>query len=102
MVLSVVMIYGTVAAGAVQSALNKISGIMVEKQVTAVIVMKEDDATELGDTRGYKFGILANRDQENTQKLLSAMRRAWVRSNTREYETPADMADALYDVRSRL
>ena len=96
-VLSVVIIYGTVAAGAVQSALNKISGIMVEKQVTAVIVMKEDDATELGDTRGYKFGILANRDQENTQKLLSAMQESMGQIDTREYETPADMADALYD-----
>ena len=96
-VLSVAMIYGTVAAGAVQSALNKISGIMVEKQVTAVIVMKEDDATELGDTRGYKFGILANRDQENTQKLLSAMQESMGQIDTREYETPAAMADALYD-----
>lgn len=96
-VLSVVMIYGTVAAGAVQSALNKISGIMVEKQVTAVIVMKEDDATELGDTRGYKFGILANRDQENTRKLLSAMQESMGQIDTREYETPAAMADALYD-----
>ena len=96
-VLSVVMIYGTVAAGAVQSALNKISGIMVEKQVTAVIVMKGDDATELGDTRGYKFGILANRDQENTQKLLSAMQESMGQIDTKEYETPAAMADALYD-----
>lgn len=96
-VLSVAMIYGTVAAGAVQSALNKISGIMVEKQVTAVIVMKEDDATELGDTRGYKFGILANRDQENTRKLLSAMQESMGQIDTREYETPAAMADALYD-----
>lgn len=96
-VLSVAMIYGTVAAGAVQSALNKISGIMVEKQVTAVIVMKEDDATELGDTRGYKFGILANRDQENTQKLLSAMQESMGQIDTREYETPAAMADAMYD-----
>ena len=96
-ILSVAMIYGTVAAGAVQSALNKISGIMVEKQVTAVIVMKEDDATELGDTRGYKFGVLANRDQENTQKLLSAMQESMGQIDTREYETPAAMADALYD-----
>ena len=80
------------AAGAVQSALNKISGIMVEKQVTAVIVMKEDDATELGDTRGYKFGILANRDQENTQKLLSAMQESMGQIDTKEYETPAAMA----------
>ena len=37
--LSAAMIYGTVAAGAVQAALSKISGIVVEKQVTAVIVM---------------------------------------------------------------
>ena len=70
---------------------------MVEKQVTAVIVMKEDDATELGDTRGYKFGILANRDQENTRKLLSAMQESMGQIDTREYETPAAMADALYD-----
>lgn len=96
-VLSVAMIYGTVAAGAVQSALNKISGIMVEKQVTAVIVMKEDDATELGDTRGYKFGILSNRDQENTQQILTAVQKSLGQVDTLDYETPAAMVDALYD-----
>ena len=63
----------------------------------AVIVMKEDEATELGDTQGYKFGILTNRDQENTQKLLSAMQESMGQIDTREYETPAAMADALYD-----
>ena len=96
-VLSGVMIYGTVAAGAVQDALSKISGIMIEKQVTAVIVMKEDDATELGDTKGYRFGILANRDQENTHQILSAMKEGMGEIKTAEYETPAAMADALYD-----
>ena len=96
-VLSGVMIYGTVAAGAVQDALSKISGIMIEKQVTAVIVMKEDDATELGDTKGYRFGILSNRDQANTQQILSAMKEGMGEIKTAEYETPAAMADALYD-----
>lgn len=96
-ILSALMIYGTVAAGAVQAALNKISGIMVEKQVTAVIVMKEDDAVDLGDTRGYKFGVLANRDQENTKQLLSAMQESMGQVDTLEYETPAAMVDALYD-----
>ena len=91
------MIYGTVAADAVQSALNKISGVMVEKQVTAVIVMQEDDAEELGDTRGYNFGILSNRDTENTQAILSAMKEGMGEIKTKEYETPAAMADALYD-----
>ena len=95
--LSAGMIYGTVAAGAVQSALNKISGIMIEKQVTAVIVMKEDDATELGDTKGYRFGVLSNRDQANTQQILSAMKEGMGEIKTAEYETPAAMADALYD-----
>ena len=70
--LSAGMIYGTVAADAVQSALNKISGVVVEKQVTAVIVMKEDEAEDLGDTSGYTFGTLANRDLENTQKIVAA------------------------------
>ena len=72
--LSAGMIYGTVAADAVQSALNKISGVVVEKQVTAVIVMKEDEAEELGDTSGYTFGTLANRDLENTQKIVAAIK----------------------------
>ena len=95
--LSAGMIYGTVAADAVQDALNKISGVMVEKQVTAVIVMKEDDAEELGDTKGYCFGILKSRDTENTQAILSAMKEGMGEIETKEYETSAAMADALYD-----
>lgn len=95
--LSAGMIYGTVAAGAVQSALNKISGVMVEKQVTAVIVMKEDEATDLGDTKGYRFVILANRDTNNTQQILSAMEKSMGKVETASYDTPAEMADALYD-----
>ena len=95
--LSAGMIYGTVAAGAVQSALNKISGVMVEKQVTAVIVMKEDEATDLGDTKGYRFGILANRDTNNTQQILAAMEKSMGTVETTAYDTPAEMADALYD-----
>lgn len=95
--LSAGMIYGTVAAGAVQSALSKISGIMVEKQVTAVIVMKEDEATDLGDTKGYRFGILADRDTENTRQILAAMEKSMGTVETTAYDTPAEMADALYD-----
>lgn len=95
--LSAGMIYGTVAAGAVQSALSKISGIMVEKQVTAVIVMKEDEAADLGDTKGYRFGILADRDTENTQQILAAMEKSMGTVETTAYDTPAEMADALYD-----
>lgn len=95
--LSAGMIYGTVAAGAVQSALSKISGIMVEKQVTAVIVMKEDEAADLGDTKGYRFGILADRDTENTRQILAAMEKSMGTVETAAYDTPAEMADALYD-----
>lgn len=82
--LSAAMIYGTVAAGAVQAALNKISGIAVEKQVTAVIVMKEDEATELGDTKGYRFGVLAGRDTENTQQILAALNKSMGQVKTRD------------------
>ena len=95
--LSAGMIYGTVAADAVQSALNKISGVVVEKQVTAVIVMKEDEAEELGDTSGYTFGTLANRDLENTQKIVAAIKEGLGDIKTKEYETPEAMVDALYD-----
>ncbi len=95
--LSAGMIYGTVAADAVQSALNKISGVVVEKQVTAVIVMKEDEAEELGDTSGYTFGTLANRDLENTQQIVAAIKEGLGDIKTKEYETPEAMVDALYD-----
>lgn len=95
--LSACMIYGTVAAGAVQAALNRISGNTVEKRVTAVIVMKDDDAVELGDTKGYRFGILANRDAENTQKILTAMKRDMGVVDTAQYDSPTALADALYD-----
>ena len=95
--LSAGMIYGTVAADAVQSALNKISGVVVEKQVTAVIVMKEDEAEELGDTAGYIFGTLANRDVENTQQIVAAIKEGLGEIKTKEYETPEAMVDALYD-----
>lgn len=97
MLLSAGMIYGTVAANAVQDALNKISGVVVEKQVTAVVVMKDDPADELGDTKGYCFGILKNRDTENTQAILSAVRKGLGEVETKEYENSAAMADALYD-----
>lgn len=95
--LSAAMIYGTVAAGAVQAALSKISGIVVEKQVTAVIVMKEDEATELGDTKGYRFGVLADRDTENTQQILAALNKSMGQVKTSDYKTPAALVDALYD-----
>ena len=95
--LSAGMIYGTVAADAVQSALNKISGVVVEKQVTAGSVMKEDEAEELGDTSGYTFGTLANRDLENTQKIVAAIKEGLGDIKTKEYETPEAMVDALYD-----
>ena len=68
---------------------------MVEKQVTAVIVMKEDEATDLGDTKGYRFGILANRDTNNTQQILSAMEKSMGKVETASYDSPAEMADAL-------
>ena len=95
--LSAGMIYGTVAADAVQNALNKISGVMVEKQVTAVIVMKEDEADELGDTAGYIFGTLADRDVENTKQIVAAIKEGLGDIKTKEYDTPEAMVDALYD-----
>ena len=95
--LSAAMLYGTVAVGAVQSALNRISGKLTEKEVTAVIVRASDSATELGDTAGYQYGILANADASNTKTLLDAIRDSLGTVKTTSYDTPAALVDGLYD-----
>lgn len=96
-ILSIAMIYGTVAVGAIQSALNKISGILIEKQITAVIVMADDDAVSVGDTYGYTYGILSKSDSANTNTLLDIIEKEIHTVDTNSYDSPAALATALYD-----
>lgn len=66
LIISAVMIYAISAADAVQSALVNVSGKLVEKEITYVVVLKDSDAKEIGDAIGYNFGALSNADQKNT------------------------------------
>ena len=50
-----------------------------------------------GRYQGYRFGILADRDTENTRQILAAMEKSMGTVETTAYDTPAEMADALYD-----
>ena len=95
--LSAAMLYGSIAVGAVQSALNRISGKLTEKEVTAVIVRASDSATTLGDTAGYQYGVLSNADASNTKTLLDAIRDSLGTVKTTSYDTPAALVDGLYD-----
>lgn len=96
-VLCAAMLYGTVAVGALQSAINKVSGILVEKEVTAVIVMENDDAQSLGDTYGYTYGILSNSSAEIRDTLLAAIQKEVGSIEVRTYDNPAVLVSALYD-----
>ncbi len=97
LILSAVMIYGIVAAGALQSALAKISGIMVEKKVMAVIVNVDDPATTINDTVGYDFGCVSSADRDLTDELLNEIAPVVGSVTPAEYNSPSELVDALYD-----
>jgi len=97
LILSAAMLYGTIAVNSLQNALTAISGKLIEKEITAVIVMADDEAQEAGDTLGYQYGILAKGDQENTQALLKDLEKAIGSVKTTGYENAISMVDALYD-----
>lgn len=70
LVLAAAMLYGAVALGSVQHAITDVADKSVETDITCVIVNADDPAQSLDDVKGYRFGILEDRDTENTQSLL--------------------------------
>lgn len=96
--LSLVMIYGLIATGSVKSMIAKISGKLIEKEVTAVIVLNDDPAQSISDASDYVFGYLNNADQELTQGMLDDMtQQLGHQVKTTGYDTTAALVDALYD-----
>ena len=57
LVLSGLMLYGSVAAASGRSALLAIAGKNLQKTTSYVVVMADDPARSIGDTVGYTFGI---------------------------------------------
>ena len=97
-ILSVVMIYGLIATGSVKNMIAKISGKLIEKEVTAVIVMDDDPAQTIFDASDYVFGYLNNADQELTEGMLTDIAsQVGHQVKTKGYDSPTVLTDALYD-----
>ncbi len=97
LVLSGIMIYAVSAAGSVQTMLMNISGRLVEKETTYVIVLKESPAKDIGDAVGYNFGVLAHSDKKNTTALLDAVKDGLGDLRSTPYNNVTNLVDALYD-----
>ena len=79
------------------SALNSISGSNTKIANVSVIVMKDDAAQEIEDTKDYKFGILELIDRENTDKTLANINDALdTEVATTEYTDVLSQVKALY------
>lgn len=95
---SVVMIYGLVATGSVSSMIAKISGKLIEKEVTAIIVMEDDSAQTISDTGDYVFGYLENSDKDLNEGMLTDIsNQLGHQVKTQGYDSPTVLTDALYD-----
>ncbi|MEI3103107.1 MAG: LCP family protein [Oscillospiraceae bacterium] len=78
--LSGLMLYGSVAAASGKSALLAIAGNTLQKTTSYVVVMDDDPARSIGDTVGYTFGILsedADISADNTRPCWRISRTAW-------------------------
>ena len=91
------MLYGAVALGSVQHAITDVADKSVETDITCVIVNADDPAQSLDDVKGYRFGILEDRDTENTQSLLQQLQEKLGAAGHTAYASPALLTDALYD-----
>ena len=97
LMLAAAMLYGAVALGSVQHAITDVADKSVETDITCVIVNADDPAQTLDDAKGYLFGILEDRDTENTQSLLQQLQEKLGSANHTAYASPALLTDALYD-----
>lgn len=59
------------------SMLNNITNTSVEVSDVAIYVKADDDAKALADIKGYSFGILAEKDRENTDKVLEMLEKTY-------------------------
>ena len=97
-IISAVMIFGLIATGSVKNMIAKISGKLIEKEVTAVIVMEDDPALTLGAAGDYVFGYLNNADEELTEGMLNEMANDLGHQvKTVGYDSTTTLVDALYD-----
>lgn len=77
--------------------LHSVTGDNSGEPETYVMVLKEDTAQTLKDTKGYTFAAVEGYDAENTQKLLHVMEtETGAKPQLTYYKQAETMADALY------
>ena len=73
------------------------AGQQVKVDEISCIVLKDDPAQSIYDTKDYTFGILAANDRENTNKALAEVQAAIGKEPaTIEYQDNDTLIDALY------
>lgn len=96
-VLSAGMLYASIATGSVQNAISKISGMLMQKEVTSVIVMADDPAQSIEDAGDYTFGYLKDTADDIMQDLYQQTKQQIGHEiSTTSYASPAELAEALY------
>lgn len=96
-VLSAGMLYASIATSSVQNAINKISGMLTQKEITSVIVMADDPAQTIEDAGDYTFGYLSDMPDDVLQDVFDKTKQQLGYSiDTRAYTTSSELADALY------
>lgn len=79
------------------SAIEEFAGNQVKIDRLSYIVLKDDAAQSIYDTKDYKFGILGVNDRANTDKALAKVEEAvGQKPETSEYEDNDTLVDALY------
>lgn len=79
------------------SAIDEMAGQQVKVDEISCIVLKDDPAQSIYDTKDYTFGILAANDRVNTDKALAEVQAAIGKEPaTTEYQDNDTLIDALY------
>lgn len=79
------------------SAIDEMAGQQVKVDEISCIVLKDDPAQSIYDTKDYTFGILVANDRENTNKALAEVQAAIGKEPaTIEYQDNDTLIDALY------
>lgn len=99
-ILAVIMIVGSFMGyqylNTANETIESVSGITVEKESISVYVLKDDLAESIQDTAGYRYGILAETDRENTDQMLEEVKKETETDVTpSEYTDQFALADAL-------
>ena len=79
------------------SAIDEMAGQQVKVDEISCIVLKDDPAQSIYDTKDYTFGILATNDRKNTDKALAEVQAAIGKEPAKtEYQDNDTLIDALY------